>query len=187
MNSNLGELYRQFTTRPKEMTAWEMEDWMDEKSKKTGRGYYIPKGEIFYVKTRKDSRLRHFYITTKENMWLNIMHRLLAPVEEAERAMKCFEKQVLQVLRANNINENGTWDELTDMIENYELREKKLKSKKATQIEQSDNASGATEQHDPALLSMKRPRADASSTTSGENAKGAKSIAAMGKTTEMQT
>ncbi|TGO20526.1 hypothetical protein BPAE_0288g00080 [Botrytis paeoniae] len=39
------------------MTAWEMEDWMDEKLKKSGRGYYVPKGEIFCHALNQDGSL----------------------------------------------------------------------------------------------------------------------------------
>ncbi|THV47703.1 hypothetical protein BGAL_0294g00100 [Botrytis galanthina] len=202
MNSNLGHLYDRFTTRPKEMTAWEIEDWIDKRLKRSGRGYYIPKGEIFCRALDQDGSLCKYTrrvshgqsILTHCRRHHVIEYNALAPrepgmkKEEKERAMECFGEQVLQVLRANNINEFGTWDELTAMIKNYELREKQLESKKTTQLQQSGNFSGAIEQHDSALLSMKQPRADVSSTIiSGENTRGVKSIAAMGKTTGMQS
>ncbi|TGO17990.1 hypothetical protein BTUL_0013g00660 [Botrytis tulipae] len=201
MNFSLGQLYDQFTTRPKEMTAWEMEDWIDEKSKRTVRGYYIPKGEIFCRALNQDGSLCKYTkrVGLKKNILAHysrnhaIEYHALAPrksgitKKERERAMECFGKQVLQVLRANNIDEYGTWGELTFMIKVYELLEKQLESNKVTRIQQSGNASGATEQHDLALLSLKQPRTDVSSTTSGEKARGAKSIAAMGNVPEMQT
>ncbi|KAF7900979.1 hypothetical protein EAF00_003200 [Botryotinia globosa] len=182
------------------MTAWEMEDWIDEKSKRTGRGYYIPKGEIFCRALNKDGSLCKYTNRFAPKSILRhcsrnhaIEYHALAPRRSGitkkarERAMECFGEQVLQVLQANNINEYGTWEELTFMIKIYELLEKQLESQKFTRVQQSGNASGATEEHDLALLSLKQPRIDVSSTTRGEKARGAKLIAAMGKVHEMQT
>ncbi|TEY46815.1 hypothetical protein BOTCAL_0313g00060 [Botryotinia calthae] len=199
MSYKLDKLYSLFTTRPKEMTAWEKEDWTDEESKHVRRGYYIPKKGIFCrvlnqdgslcknAQKFKSNNLFGHYRTVHVAEYLELPPRTHNITEgEAERARKEFEKQVLKVLRANNINENGTLEELTDMIENYELREKKLGSKKATQVEQSYDACEANEHHDSALSSMERPRDYVSSTASGKNNEGTKSIVAIGKATETQ-
>ncbi|KAF7900328.1 uncharacterized protein EAF01_007630 [Botrytis porri] len=199
MNPNLGKLYYAFTTRPKEMTAWEMEDWVDGQSKRTGRGFYVPKGEIFCRVLNQNGILckntKNFgtsSILVHYKRYHVVEYHTSAPrsrtrtKEQAERSKKCFEQQVLQVLRANNINENGTWEELTEMIKRYELREKQLGSKKATQIRQAYDASEANEQDDAALISIRRPVAEVFSTVIENNAKLAKSITAMGKATEME-
>ncbi|KAM0173496.1 hypothetical protein ACHAPF_006736 [Botrytis cinerea] len=149
MSSKLDKLYSLFIIRPKEMTAWGKEDWTEEQSGKVRREYYIPKREIFCHALNRDGSL-------------------CKSAEEAERARKEFEKQVLEVLRADNINENGTLEELTDTIQKYKLRENKLGSKKSTQVEQSDDTSEANALHDSALSSIKRPRDDGSSTESAQ-------------------
>ncbi|KAM0124965.1 hypothetical protein ACHAP3_010042 [Botrytis cinerea] len=136
MSSKLDKLYSLFIIRPKEMTAWGKEDWTEEQSGKVRRGYYSPKREIFCHALNRDGSL-------------------CKSAEEAERARKEFEKQVLEVLRADNINK-------------YKLRENKLGSKKATQVEQSDDTSEANPLHDSALSSIKRPRDDGSSTESAQ-------------------
>ncbi|TGO79978.1 hypothetical protein BELL_0018g00330 [Botrytis elliptica] len=194
MNPNLGKLYYQFTSRPKEMTAWENEDWIDEKSKETRRRFYVPKGEIFCRAPNQDGSLcENTKRDTPVNLWRHYrtMHaefkasatrtRYITK-EQEKRAEKCFEKQVLLVLRANNIDENGTWDELTDMIKNYELREKE-----ATQIEQLDDDSESSEQNDPALISIRRPVEEVFSKKNEKNAREAKSLPAIGKVIGIKT
>ncbi|KAF7944795.1 uncharacterized protein EAE97_005428 [Botrytis byssoidea] len=176
MNFSLGQLYDQFTIRPKEMTAWEMEDWIDEKSKRSGRGYYIPKGEIFCRALNKDGSLCKL---TKRVGPKNILAHCIRN--------HAIEYHGLAPRKSDITKEYGTWEELTFVIKVNDLLEKQLETEKVTQVQQSSNASGATEQHDLALISLKRPRTDVSSTTSGGKAIGAKSIAAMGKAPEMQT
>ncbi|TGO66722.1 hypothetical protein BOTNAR_0055g00080 [Botryotinia narcissicola] len=201
MNFSLSQLYDRFTARPKEMTVWEMEDWIDEKSKRTGRGYYIPKGEIFCRALNQDGSLCKY--TRRVGLNKNILahcsrnlaieYHALAPrksgITKRENGPwtvsgnKCFKYCEQMILISH---EYGTWEELTFMIKVYELLEKQLESEKVAQVQQSGNTSGATEQHDLALISLKRPRTDVSSTTSVEKARGAKSIAAMGKVSKMQ-
>lgn len=57
MSSKLDKLYSLFTIRPKELTAWEKEDWTEEQSGKVRRGYYIPKREIFCRALNRDGSL----------------------------------------------------------------------------------------------------------------------------------